>query len=354
MTTGPLQRWIFITLIALSAQPVRAQETPSASTAAKKPICGLVTMGLIGKLMHGNSIDNLAELNAHPGIYSAVVLNYSWRQLEPAQGQFDFSEIESDLAALRAYNAAHPDRPAAAKLRVAGGVVAPEWVEQLAGTVTLNLRDQSVTIGRFWTPVYRQSWRDLQTALAADYDNNPLVQEVAISSCSTATDEPFNLPRGPENDAQLQAAGFTDAAYQACLTGALDDYAAWRATPLDFTFNPFEDTDSGHPRPDPAFTTSLMATFRARFGQRAVLANHGLQPTVTARQADVYAELAKLGPPIAFQTISPKLDFDATWQNGLAYHPTEYETWVTKQAGGVAAASATMLQSWASELPCGK
>jgi hypothetical protein len=351
---GPLFRCIIIAFMALSAGPGHAQVTAPTGGGAKKPICGLVTMGLIGKLLDGRPVDNLAEINAHPGVYAAAVLNYSWRQLEPAPGQFDFAAIDADLVGLRAYNAAHPDRPVAAKLRVTGGILAPAWVEQSAGTVTLNLKSHSVVIGRFWTPVYRQDWRALQTALAAAYDNNPLLREVAISSCATVTDEPFNLPHGPLNDAQLQAAGFTDAADQACLTGALDDYAAWHATALDYTFNPFVDTQDGHPRPDPAFTTGLMEAFRARFGARAVLANHGLEASVTPRQADIYAELAQLGPPIAFQTFSPKQDFDATWRNGVAYHPTEFEMWVTKEAGGAATASAAMLQDWASELPCGR
>ncbi len=47
-----------------------------------------------------------------------------------------------------------------------------------------------------------------------------LIRWVAITSCTMETDEPFVMP-----DGQPVPAGYTDAADQACLRGAVRDYA---------------------------------------------------------------------------------------------------------------------------------
>jgi hypothetical protein len=186
--------------------------------------------------------------------------------------------------------------------------------------------------------------------LAARYDDDPLMEEVAVSSCATVTAEPFVMPLTPENLPKLHAAGFSDAGFKACLLGAIDDYSSWKHTAIDYTFNPFRDTDGAQAVPDPAFPNEVMEAFRKRYGARAVIANHGLQPTVIERQAGVYAELKKLGPPIEFQTISPTVEWDASVANGLAFNATEIEVWNTKDVHGPAPVSYDQLKKWAAEM----
>jgi hypothetical protein len=36
---------------------------------------------------------------------------------------------------------------------------------------------------------YIKEWRSLQMMLAQKYDSNPLIQEVAVTSCASSTDE---------------------------------------------------------------------------------------------------------------------------------------------------------------------
>jgi hypothetical protein len=68
----------------------------------------------------------------------------------------------------------------------------------------------------------------LQSYLASKYNQDEMIAEVAISSCSSVTSEPFVLPIANktdpivrENIQNLTNAGFTDAQFQACLAVTL-------------------------------------------------------------------------------------------------------------------------------------
>ena len=342
-------------LLSLMILGVLLQGSAKAQTAGedKQPLHGLVTMGGLTPLFtEGGHADNsLREANAHPGVYSGVVILVSWDEIEHVEGKLDVSRIETGLDAVRAYNKKYPNTPLYAKLRIFSGWNTPYWViAKSGGGILLEQKRGSIAIGHFWTPAYRQSWHDLQTMLAARYDNDPLLREVAVSSCATLTAEPFIMALTPENLPKLHAAGFSDAGFKACLMGALDDYSDWKHTAIDYTVNPFRDSDSGQAIPDDGFTNAVLEAFRKRYGSRGVLANHGLQAELAGRQTPIYAELKKLGPPIEFQTISPNVDWDASVAMGLKFRATEIEIWNTKDAGGPANVSFDQLKTWAAEL----
>ena len=48
----------------------------------------------------GDNADEIADLLARPDI-DGVQIIYNWRQLEPREGEYDFSKIERDLASQR-------------------------------------------------------------------------------------------------------------------------------------------------------------------------------------------------------------------------------------------------------------
>ena len=319
----------------------------------KPPIHGLVTMGALAPMFlkggHANNL--LTEANAHPGVYSGVVIQVSWDELEHVEGTLDASRIDEGLNAVRTYNKRHPETPVKAKLRVYAGWNTPDWVVlKSGGSFTMESKRGPVVVGRFWTAAYRQAWRNLQIMLAARYDDDPLMEEVAVSSCSTMTDEPFIIALNPVNILTLHAAGFSDASYQSCLMGAIDDYSSWKRTAIDFTVNPFRDSDSGRPVNDNRFTIAILEAFRKRYGSRGVIANHGLQPAISDRQEEIASEFRKLGPPIEFQTIAPSLDWDASVALGLKYKATEIEVWNTKDVGGHANVSFDQLKEWAGKM----
>ena len=331
---------------------------PPPSTTTKPILKGLVTMG--SSTAPGAVPANaFAELNAHAGVYSAAVIDLYWSQLEPSQGVFDDSAITSALAGIAAYNAQYPSTPVVGKLRIFMGVGTPAWVIAATGSVTITTSKGTGTIGEFWTPAYDALWQALQDHLAAEYDMNAAIGEVAITSCSSLTGEPFILPQSPASVEALHAAGYTDALGMTCLSHAPADYAAWKVTPLDYTFNVFSEIDTGKTVANSAFPTQEMATFRAALGTRGVVANHGLQSTLTANALALYPEFTALYDqavaagtvsPLEFQTYSPTVDWPSTIALGLTYHPTEIEIWDTQAAGGQAPLTLAQLQGWAAEL----
>jgi hypothetical protein len=327
---------------------------PLAAVAQPKPaIHGLVTMGKLNFVtMPEMSPDNpLREANTHPGVYAGAVILATWRQLEPAPGQFDFSMIDAGLASIRAYKARYPQSKLVGKLRVFAGPLAPDWAKQLdGGPVQINEHQRSFPVGHFWSVPYGNAWRKLQVALAARYDTDPLMEEVAISSCASSTAEPFVIPLTPANIPTLEQAGYSDAAMERCLMGAIDDYAPWTHVALDYTVNGFRDADGGRARPDPGFTEQVLEAFRQRLGQRAVLANHGLQEDMKPAIRPVLEDMQRLGPPIEFQTISPNVDWAGAVREGEQVGMTELEIWDSREAGGPAPVTMDELRAWRGEL----
>ncbi len=306
-------------------------------------------MGSVQDLRNGK-FEVLKEANTHPGIYSGVVIRTTWGLLEAQRGIFDFSSIHNALEEIEAYNAKHPKHKLGAKLRVSATINPPDWVLQLAnGPVEIVLNSsQSYSIGLFWTDAYRQAWRELQQALAETFDSNPLLQEVCITSPAMATDEPFVTIFNPATIQNLQQKGFTDAAFKQALEGALDDYSCWTQTRIDFSFNVYRAIDTGIPVADSTFTINLMKTFKERYGERAVLSNHGLQENLTKGALPIYRTFLALGGAIAAQTKSPDNLTDQTFRVGLSYGISEFEIWDSRDAGGYADFDMDDLQRWKS------
>ncbi len=322
---------------------------PKDEPSQKHALEGLVTMGSVQDLRNGK-FDVLKEANTHPGIYSGVVIRTTWSALEEQRGRFDFSSIHNALKEIEAYNTKHPKQKLGAKLRVSATINPPEWVLQLAnGPVEIVLnQSQSYFIGLFWTEAYRQAWRELQQKLAEAFDTNPLLQEVCISSPAMATDEPFVTIFNPPTIQNLQNKGFTDAAFKQALEGTLDDYSCWTQTLIDFSFNVYREIDTGVPVADTTFTINLMKTFKERYGERAILSNHGLQENLSKGALPIYRTFLVLGGPIAAQTKSPDNLTDQTFKIGLSYGVSEFEIWDSRDAGGYADFDMDDLQRWKS------
>jgi len=319
----------------------------SESTEYKPPLSGLVAMGSVSDLRKG-VFDVLKEVRTHPDIYSGVVIHTTWGALEPEQGVYDFSTIDKALSDIAQYNKAHPLHPIFAKLRISKAINPPEWVLHLAGgpvNIVLN-NGQTIQVGLYWTEEYRNAWKALQQKLALKYDSNILLREVCINSGAMITDEPFVAIFNKPTIENLHAKGYTDAAFKATLKNALDDYACWVNTPLDYSFNVLREIDSGKPVNNMDFTLSLIKEFRKRYSERAVLSNHGLQEELSKGALPIYNLFAGLGAPIAAQTKGPSNLTDKTIETGIKYGVTEFEIWVSKEAGGYANFTQNDLERW--------
>jgi hypothetical protein len=283
------------------------------SDAVKEPLRGLISMGAykfapaLGE--PDNSLDTVRQKS---GLLQGIVLLASWRSLEPTatSGLADNNEIDQGLAEVRKYNHDNPNTPLAVKIRVWGGFWAPDWVIEDSGgkipVVHTNFRGvaKSRTLGHVWDDKYHWHWAHLQELLAAKYDGDPLVHEVAVTSCMMFTAEPFSIDTRPAAVDPLRKAGMTDANYQACLDKIVDDYAPWKTTRFETPLNPFKDTDSGKPVHDLDFTLAWMADCRKRAGDRCVFDNHDLDvPTKVDKDLQtIYAAMKKSGAEVEFQT----------------------------------------------------
>ncbi len=329
--------------------------TPPIFPGTKTPIHGLVSMNNESFVSNPNLTPDNSQTEpiADPNIYVASVVLVTWKQLQPNNGStLDTSAIEAGLSAIAAYNTAHPGHTMTAKLRVFAGLNAPAWVLALdGGPYTATINGTTGSIPKFWTADYTTAWTNLQNQLAAIYDKDPRIQEVAVSGCASRTAEPFIFTSEATLIPSLQSAGYTDAQFQTCLSTMATQYAAWANTPLDYTFNGFTHLDSGKPAIDTNFPIQVMTAWRTALGTaRGILANHGLQPTLNADAPPIYAEFTTLGPPLEFQSIGPTVNWDQTIALGLTFHPTEIEIWQTTQGGGSAVISYTQLQTYAGEI----
>ncbi len=313
----------------------------------KPPLSGLVSMGSVGDLRKGE-FDVLKEVRVHPDIYSGVVIHTTWGALEPERGEYNFTSIDEALSDIMQYNKTHLQHPIYAKLRISKAINPPEWVLKLAGGPVdiVSNNGQTIQVGLYWTTEYRKAWQELQQKLADRYDNNFLIREVCINSGAMITDEPFIAIFNKPTIANLHAKGYTDSAFKATLEGALDDYACWENTPLDYSFNMLREIDSGHPVNNMDFTLSLMRKFRKRYGERAVLSNHGLQENLSKGALPIYELFKELKSPIAAQTKGPSDLTDKTIETGIKYGVTEFEIWVSKEAGGYADYNQKDLERW--------
>lgn len=320
-----------------------AAQAPADETVHMKPaIAGFIDMQTI--TWH-NTDDSqptftLDNIKKYPGVFGGIVLNATWNEMQPARdGPLITRRIDHALNQVRKFNAAHPTAPLGVKLRIFQGNQAPFWAKAIGGggprTIQRNPQgcpsgNCPITIGPVWDPEYIAAWRSFQAKVAARYDREPLIRAVAITSCTMETDEPFVMPVE-----QPIPPGYTDRADKRCLRGAVDDYAAWRRTIIDYTFNAFDQIEKGGT--DPHFTLSVMNGCRAALGPRCELGNHAFQATMPDENAQIVEAISARGAPIHFQTVGPKVEgfnWRTTIRAAARDHATGIELWPDEEFGG--------------------
>lgn len=324
--------------------------TPVGGASPKARLRGLIDMQDISwhNTQGGQPAFTMANVDQFPGLFGGIVINATWSQMQPTQaGAIDFGVVDADVAAVQAYNdtAANANAPLGVKLRIYAGANAPDWAKAIGGPITIyrnpagcNSQTDTcpLTYGAFWTTPYITAWRAFQQQVAAHYDGNPLIQAVAVTSCASQTDEPFVPAVGPLSKSNMQTAGYSDASEQACLSGAIQDYAAWKETPIDFTFNTYVKFSGGGT--DAAFTQTVMTACRQSLGSRCVLDNHALvQITASTPDAGIYPMIAAEGAPINFQTQAPR-SMGCLWTEtiaqGILLGASAIEVWPAQQYEG--------------------
>lgn len=345
-------RFLFILFLIFSTPAHAWIPGSSLSVGRWPPIKGLVAFGSLG---WNGAYPTTAPPNAmeeplaHPGVYEGAVCNLRWLDLQPVQGgPIVTTSADACLANVTAYNALYPSTPMVAMFRVFAGQNAPAWAMNLNGGPITFVENGGFSAGLWWAPSYRAAWTDFQNKLAAIYNSNPLIHEVAITSCSVHSAEPFIEPVGTTDLALLLGAGYTDTAELACLVGWVTDYAAWTKPSLDYSVSNFNVTITGAAVPSSVYTNSTLVTHRLLYSTTGIIANHALQNPVPVANQPYYAYLTLLNAPVGFQYVSQAAQSgDATTcpSYGTPYNVSKLEMWDTTAAGGTATNTLAQLQA---------
>lgn len=232
--------------------------------------------------------------------------------------------------------------------------------------ISTDVNNEPATVGQWWKSDYRAAWAALQSALAARYDTNSLVNEVVVASCASLTDEPTVMAATPDVASVLLADGWTNDAQQGCLDGALNDYAPWHHTAIYYPFGMFTTLSSmGQRGIDPSVTAEVMqrcADSLSSGGPWCVLGNNALDSTQGG--TFVYDEINTLyaadpsNTAVAFQMNSPAATGTSACQAvglAVAEHAGSIEFWPpTGVQPGFTGESAATLESWSHDLVLGE
>jgi hypothetical protein len=331
--------------------------SPSHAQTVKPPIRGLVSMGAYA-WGDGEPVNTTKYLDAKPGIFGGLVVIATWNQLQPTPTSQigEGNPIDQALNLVRGYNQRNPQKPLGVRLRVWGGVEAPDWAKQIGGPPiqivhcangSSTCPNGQRTVGRFWLPAYRRAWANLQQQLAARFDKRPLIQEVSVTQCMSTTAEPFVVSMQDTVLGPLLHAGFNGPAYQRCLTHAIADYAPWQESRLVLSVNPLR-TAPGQGPGDAAFTKRVMRQCREAVGVRCVFDNHDLNAQLDPPLVPIYEFMHRLGPEIVFQTANatPK-NFFGTIALGVRYGASAIELYQDLPNKGFPVVPNDRLVNWA-------
>lgn len=188
-------------------------------------LAGLVVLGLFGLC----SMSLARQQEPFAGIYAlgnteravpavilenryvdGVALRYSWDQLEPRDGQFDWSRVDSDIAEAARYGKK-------VSFSVKAGIGTPDWV-YAAGAADFEFSaarawDPSnclkLRIPIPWDPVFLAKWQAFVREFGRRYNPNPTVALVKITGLNSVAAE-TNLPRNRGRRAGATSCGRSD------------------------------------------------------------------------------------------------------------------------------------------------
>ncbi|MGD1033914.1 MAG: hypothetical protein ABR977_05740 [Candidatus Dormibacteria bacterium] len=240
------------------------------------------------------------------------VVNVDWSQLQPASGTAIATDnpIDQALALIHstpAYSAMH------LRIRIFAGIDSPSWVDAMSGGsvyVYNATAGQGGQVPRFWTTPVEQAYAHLQVLLAAEYDANPVIEDVTTSGCMTVFAEPLiREVTDPTSVANLLAAGYTEAADQTCQEDALAAQGVWTHTHSSIALNPYQTiAPNGSTGIDESFTQSLMAYCHSTLGNRCTLGNNSIRTASLGTQYNqMYSSMKGTGPTLYFQTAQAAL-----------------------------------------------
>lgn len=171
----------------------------------------LIAPQVIGQIPHGvfslnGSGQGASEAALDNPDVMGISIRQGWMDLEPTEGNFDWSFLDSEVA-----KAAAAGKKVMLRIGTQSGK--PAWVTtaiENAGGLFFTFDDDGVptTIPVFWNPTFLAKKKAMITAVGAHFTNNPTVKIVA-ASFANASSEDWSVPHTTEDIVNWFAVGYT-------------------------------------------------------------------------------------------------------------------------------------------------
>jgi Beta-galactosidase len=245
----------------LTRAVVQPQSTPA--TALK------TTRGVFIITSHNVAIQPATYAN--PAV-DGIVIRTFWSNVEPAQDQYNWSFIDSQVQAASASGKK-------VILQVLPGAFTPAWalqgVQSAQFTVDYGfVQGTTVTLPMPWDETYLNRWSAFVHVLGHRYDSNPAIVNVPAAG-PTSISEEMSLPNDTAAVAKWKQLGYTQQKYEGAWQQTLAAYVqSFPTTQISLTFYP------GLPIPDRSSETAIrvdVANFAfTNYGQHVAFQENGL------------------------------------------------------------------------------
>jgi hypothetical protein len=227
------------TMVALATARPTSTIVPTVAHTPKATLSAapIATVNKQGKGFRGIFVfngNNTSTFSDNPSI-SGTYLGYYWSQLEPQQGQYNWSLIDHDMQPWVANG-----KSVLLRVSTAGWTSwqpphsksgTPQWVYD-QGVSSVTETDGSV-IPQYWNPTFLQNLSNFVQALASRYDGNPHISAVEIGVGVGGETKPDTHNNGQARMRQWQAIGYTNAAWWSTVQRIITMYtSSFHQTPL--------------------------------------------------------------------------------------------------------------------------
>ena len=173
------------------------------ATLVAPEIVGQIPRGVFSLSGSGQSASQAALNN--PDVMG-ISIRQGWMDLEPTEGNFDWSFLDSEVAKAAAAGKQ-------VMLRIATQAGKPAWVTtaiQNAGGLFFTFDDDGVstTIPVFWDPTFLAKKKAMIAAVGAHFTNNPAVKIIAASFANSSSED-WSVPHTNTDIANWFAVGYT-------------------------------------------------------------------------------------------------------------------------------------------------
>jgi len=233
-----------------------------------------------------------------------ITIRQDWATLEPIEGQFDFTYIDTTLASVAAAKKK-------ALIRILTQSAKPAWVTTAIKNAggkffSFTTGRKSATIPVFWDPTYLQKKTAMIAALGAHIGSNPTVA-IVVASFANASSEDWSVPHTPQYVTEWKNLGYTT-----------DNLIGAGHTIIDATMAAFPNSyvtfavggngtklDQGYPDPANYVANTVINDERARWPNRLIVQKNDLSTFIPASPGvgTIYGIMNASAPDIAGQML---------------------------------------------------